>query len=53
MNWTEEEKASTGDMPLKAFVQSLNQSGQAVLKECETKTDQKQRTQVAEHKKVT
>ncbi|CAN0853678.1 Exonuclease 1 [Linum grandiflorum] len=44
---SEEEKANMGDIPLKAFVQSLNQSGQAVLKECETKTNRKQ-----ERKKV-
>ncbi|CAN1283378.1 Exonuclease 1 [Linum perenne] len=47
-----EEKATLGDVPLKAYVQSLNQSGQTVLKECETKTNQKHRTHVAEHKKV-
>ncbi|CAN0853674.1 Exonuclease 1 [Linum grandiflorum] len=44
---SEEEKANMGDIPLKALVQPLNQSGQAVLKECETKTNQKQ-----ERKKV-
>ncbi|CAN1847266.1 Exonuclease 1 [Linum perenne] len=47
-----EEKTTLGDVPLKAYVQSLNQSGQTVLKECETKTNQKHRTHVAEHKKV-
>ncbi|CAL1410469.1 unnamed protein product [Linum trigynum] len=49
------EKESMGHMPLKAFGQSLNQSGQAILKECDSKNYQSTAqgvTQGAERRKV-